>query len=79
MPFSLQGPIPRFRGSSSCTASPPPGPPSATAAPITNDLHWQETLPSNLDLKLIVTLYYGHFLCHVMHQDYIVRKGNACP
>ena len=21
------------------------------------------------------SLYYGHFLCHVFHQDYIVRKG----
>ena len=20
-------------------------------------------------------LYYGHFFCHVFHQDYIVRKG----
>ena len=21
-------------------------------------------------------MYYGHFFCHVFHQDYIVRKGN---
>ncbi len=44
-----------------------------------NDRKWSETLPSDIDRKLIVKLYYGHFLCHVMHQDYIVRKGNACP
>ncbi|MCE2563170.1 D-lactate dehydrogenase [Komagataeibacter sp. FNDCF1] len=44
-----------------------------------NDRQWSETLPSDLDHKLVVKLYYGHFLCHVMHQDYIVRKGNACP
>ncbi|GBQ09460.1 D-lactate dehydrogenase [Komagataeibacter rhaeticus] len=43
-----------------------------------NDRRWKETLPSGLDRQLIVKLYYGHFLCHVMHQDYIVRKGNAC-
>jgi D-lactate dehydrogenase len=23
-------------------------------------------------------LYYGHFLCHVFHQDYIVAKGTDC-
>jgi D-lactate dehydrogenase (quinone) len=23
-------------------------------------------------------LYYGHFFCHVFHQDYIVAKGNDC-
>ncbi|MBV1833293.1 D-lactate dehydrogenase [Novacetimonas pomaceti] len=43
-----------------------------------NDRNWSETLPSELDRRLIVKLYYGHFLCHVMHQDYIVRKGNDC-
>ncbi|WVM91181.1 hypothetical protein ULG90_13270 [Halopseudomonas pachastrellae] len=24
---------------------------------------------------MVHKLYYGHFFCHVFHQDYIVRKG----
>src|SRR3546814_11204194 len=23
-------------------------------------------------------IYYGHFLCHVLHQDYIVAPGHDC-
>jgi D-lactate dehydrogenase len=40
-----------------------------------NDREWMETLPEEIDGKLIHKLYYGHFFCHVFHQDYIVRKG----
>jgi D-lactate dehydrogenase len=40
-----------------------------------NDLDWFETLPEHLSQKLVNKLYYGHFLCHVFHQDYLVRKG----
>jgi len=40
-----------------------------------NEENWFETLPSNIADKLVEPLYYGHFLCHVFHQDYIVRKG----
>lgn len=40
-----------------------------------NDRQWFETLPKEIEDKLIVKLYYGHFLCHVMHQDYVVKKG----
>ncbi len=40
-----------------------------------NDLDWWETLPAELTEQMIARLYYGHFLCHVFHQDYIVRKG----
>ena len=40
-----------------------------------NDREWVETLPSEMDEKIIHKLYYGHFLCHVFHQDYIVKKG----
>ncbi|KXV56041.1 lactate dehydrogenase [Acetobacter tropicalis] len=40
-----------------------------------NDREWFETLPAEIEDKLIVKLYYGHFLCHVMHQDYVVKKG----
>ncbi|MFT8719875.1 D-lactate dehydrogenase [Acetobacter sp.] len=40
-----------------------------------NDRDWFEKLPQEIEDKLIVKLYYGHFLCHVMHQDYVVKKG----
>lgn len=40
-----------------------------------NDREWVETLPTEMDSKIIHKLYYGHFLCHVFHQDYIVKKG----
>ncbi len=41
-----------------------------------NDAQWVETLPADIEATLLHKLYYGHFLCHVFHQDYIVRKGN---
>ncbi|MFD3191834.1 D-lactate dehydrogenase [Sedimentitalea sp. HM32M-2] len=40
-----------------------------------NTRDWQEELPDHISDKLVHRLYYGHFLCHVLHQDYIVRKG----
>ena len=40
-----------------------------------NDEQWQESLPADLEKDIIAKLYYGHFFCHVFHQDYIVRKG----
>ncbi len=40
-----------------------------------NDREWVETLPQEMDELIIHKLYYGHFLCHVFHQDYIVKKG----
>lgn len=40
-----------------------------------NDSDWFETLPAEIDHKLVYKLYYGHFFCHVFHQDYIVKKG----
>lgn len=40
-----------------------------------DDRAWVEHLPAELDARLAGKLYYGHFLCHVFHQDYIVRKG----
>lgn len=40
-----------------------------------NDREWVETLPTEMDQKILHKLYYGHFLCHVFHQDYIVKKG----
>jgi len=40
-----------------------------------DDRDWFEQLPADLDARLLHKLYYGHFLCHVFHQDYIARKG----
>jgi len=36
---------------------------------------WTEELPAQLDDAIIHKLYYGHFFCHVFHQDYIIAKG----
>ena len=41
-----------------------------------NDRDWVEDLPAELEDKILHKLYYGHFFCHVFHQDYIVKKGN---
>lgn len=41
-----------------------------------NDRDWLESLPPALETMLAGKLYYGHFFCHVFHQDYIVRKGH---
>ncbi|WP_264480577.1 D-lactate dehydrogenase [Psychrobacter sp. I-STPA6b] len=43
-----------------------------------NDREWQEVLPNEIEDKLIHKLYYGHFFCHVFHQDYLVKKGVNC-
>ena len=40
-----------------------------------DDRDWFEVLPPELEEGLLHKLYYGHFFCHVLHQDYIVRKG----
>lgn len=42
-----------------------------------NDREWVETLPAELEEQIVHKLYYGHFFCHVFHQDYIVKKGVA--
>ena len=34
-----------------------------------------EELPEDITEHLDLALYYGHFMCHVFHQDYIFRKG----
>ncbi len=41
-----------------------------------NDTNWFETLPSDIDNSISHKLYYGHFFCHVLHQDYIIKKGH---
>lgn len=43
-----------------------------------NDEHWVEQLPEDIEQGLTHKLYYGHFFCHVFHQDYIVKKGQDC-
>lgn len=40
-----------------------------------NDREWFEILPEDINEALVHRLYYGHFMCHVFHQDYIVKKG----
>lgn len=40
-----------------------------------SELQWLESLPASIAEKIDQSLYYGHFLCHVFHQDYILRKG----
>lgn len=40
-----------------------------------NDTEWYEHLPPEIDSQLVHKLYYGHFMCYVFHQDYIVKKG----
>ncbi len=40
-----------------------------------NERAWLEELPPHISDKLVHKLYYGHFMCHVLHQDYIVKKG----
>ena len=40
-----------------------------------NDIDWFEKLPSEITDQLVGKIYYGHMMCHVMHQDYIVKKG----
>lgn len=41
-----------------------------------NDMEWLEALPPGIDNAMAVKLYYGHFFCHVFHQDYVVKAGH---
>ncbi|OJF68648.1 D-lactate dehydrogenase [Alteromonas sp. V450] len=40
-----------------------------------NDAFWVEELPEHIAKHVEKPLYYGHFFCHVFHQDYILKKG----
>tara|TARA_B110000196_G_scaffold269291_1_gene243793 strand:- start:1522 stop:3213 length:1692 start_codon:yes stop_codon:yes gene_type:complete len=40
-----------------------------------NEKDWFEELPPEIDDLLEMKLYYGHLFCHVLHQNYIVKKG----
>jgi len=41
-----------------------------------NDDFWVEKLPEHIAKHVEKPLYYGHFFCHVFHQDYILKKGS---
>ena len=41
-----------------------------------NDEFWVEELPEHIAKHVEKPLYYGHFFCHVFHQDYILKKGS---
>ena len=40
-----------------------------------NDTEWMEKIPDQIKEDLDLSLYYGHFMCHVFHHDYILKKG----
>lgn len=40
-----------------------------------NETDWVEQLPEEIASQIEHALYYGHFMCHVFHQDYILKKG----
>ena len=40
-----------------------------------NEKNWFEKLPEEIDDLFEMKLYYGHLFCHVLHQNYIVKKG----
>jgi D-lactate dehydrogenase len=40
-----------------------------------NEKNWFEKLPAEIDKLIEVKLYYGHLFCHVLHQNYILKKG----
>ncbi|MEM0895360.1 MAG: D-lactate dehydrogenase [Verrucomicrobiota bacterium] len=40
-----------------------------------NDPEWIEELPEEISRDLDIALYYGHFMCHVFHHDYVFKKG----
>ncbi|MBO9575742.1 MAG: D-lactate dehydrogenase [Sphingobium sp.] len=43
-----------------------------------NTRDWVEDLPEEIEGAVLHKLYYGHFFCHVFHQDYVVKKGVDC-
>lgn len=43
-----------------------------------NTADWFETLPPEIDGQFVQKVYCGHFFCHVMHQEYLARKGADC-
>lgn len=40
-----------------------------------NEEKWFEELPKEIDDLIEAKFYYGHLFCHVMHQNYLLKKG----
>jgi len=40
-----------------------------------NEQKWFEELPAEIDAQIDKKFYYGHLFCHVMHQNYVLKKG----
>lgn len=40
-----------------------------------NDTDWLEVLPEEITDQLEVSAYFGHFFCHVLHQNHVAKKG----
>lgn len=40
-----------------------------------NEECWFEQLPDHISKHIDKSLYYGHFFCHVLHQDYVLKAG----
>ena len=40
-----------------------------------NEKDWFEILPKEIDDSFEMKLYYGHLFCHVLHHNYVVKKG----
>lgn len=40
-----------------------------------DDDDWLEVLPKEISDQLHISSYYGHFFCHVLHQDHVAKKG----
>lgn len=36
---------------------------------------WLERLPEEISNQLLESVYFGHFFCHVLHQDHVAKKG----
>jgi D-lactate dehydrogenase len=43
-----------------------------------NTTDWFEQLPPHITKDIEFTMYCGHFFCHVLHQEYLVKKGADC-
>jgi D-lactate dehydrogenase len=40
-----------------------------------SDRDWVEVLPAEPGDRIALAMYYGHFFCHVFHQDYLLKLG----
>ena len=40
-----------------------------------NEKNWFEQLPKEINDMFEMKLYYGHLFCHVLHHNYITKKG----